>query len=218
MSGSTHLIDGLSVRWQSLCTSLQADVTASSQVWWQLCERFCEPHRRYHDLSHVSALLSQAERWHEHLHDAHVVHLGIWFHDAVYDPQRRDNEERSADLARCALLAMQVDEALIPSVTACIAATAGHRVTTSEVADMPLFLDLDLAILGSDPVDYVRYSAAIRAEYDWVNDAAYRAARSKVLQSFLDRPTLYFTEPLQEAYEGGARENLRAELQALSSF
>lgn len=217
MSGSYHLIDGLSVRWQNLCASLQADPAAASQVWWQLCERFCEAHRRYHDLSHVTALLTQAERWHEHLHDAHVVHLAIWFHDAVYDPQRRDNEERSADMARCALLAMQVDETLIPPVTACIAATAGHRVTTDEVADMPLFLDLDLAILGSDPADYARYSAAIRAEYDWVEEAQYRAVRSKVLQSFLARPTLYFNEALQQAYEARARDNLRAELQALSS-
>jgi len=215
MSGSYHLI---SVRWHTLSASVQADPAAASQVWWQLCERFCEPHRRYHDLSHITALLMQAEHWHDHLHDAHVVHLAIWFHNAVYDPRQRDNEERSADLARCALLAMQVDESLIPSVTACIAATAGHRVTTTEVADMPLFLDLDLAILGSDPADYLRYSAAIRAEYDWVDEENYRAVRSKVLQSFIDRPTLYFTAPLREAYEARARDNLRAELQALSSL
>ncbi|MDQ7968368.1 MAG: N-methyl-D-aspartate receptor NMDAR2C subunit [Oxalicibacterium faecigallinarum] len=218
MSGSFHLIDGLSVRWHQLSASLQADTTAASQVWWQLCERFCEPHRRYHDLSHVTALLAQAERWADQIQDTHIVHLAIWFHDAVYDPQRRDNEARSADLARCALLAMEVEESLIPSVTACIAATAGHRVTTTEVADMPLFLDLDLTILGSDPGDYARYCAAIRAEYAWVEEAEYRATRSKVLQSFLDRPVLYFTEPLRAEYEARARENMRTELQTLSSI
>lgn len=213
---SLHLIDGLSQRWQSLSTSRRADPAAASHVWWTLCERLCEPHRRYHDLSHVAALLGQAERWADHIHDGHVVQLAIWFHDAVYHPQQQDNEARSADLARCALLDMQIDEALIPSVTACIAATAGHRVTTDDVPDLPLFLDFDLAILGSDPADYTQYCAAIRAEYAWVDDAAFRTARSKVLQSFLDRPVLYFTEPLRHAYEARARDNLQAELQRLS--
>ncbi|WP_293777398.1 N-methyl-D-aspartate receptor NMDAR2C subunit [uncultured Oxalicibacterium sp.] len=213
---SLHLIDGLSQRWQSLSTSLRADPAAASHVWWTLCERLCEPHRRYHGLSHVAALLTQAERWADHIRDAHVVQLAIWFHDAVYDPQQDDNEARSADLARCALLDMQIDEALIPHVTACIAATAGHRVTTEEVPDLPLFLDLDLAILGGEPREYAQYRAAIRAEYAWVEETAFRDARAKVLQAFLDRPVLYFTEPLRQAYEARARDNVLDELQALS--
>ena len=54
-----------------------------------------EPHRYYHNLQHIHDML---------LNDNLIINgLTIWYHDAIYDPKRNDNEERSAELAESEL-------------------------------------------------------------------------------------------------------------------
>ena len=55
--------------------------------------------RHYHGLSHIEALLALAEEYRAELSDPDAVGAAIWFHDAIYDSQAKDNEEKSADLA-----------------------------------------------------------------------------------------------------------------------
>jgi predicted metal-dependent HD superfamily phosphohydrolase len=63
---------------------------------------------------------------------------------------------------------------------------------------------------------YQQYSNAIRTEYDWLPLDQYRTGRSKVLQSFLQRPSLYFTPAMVAEFEQRARINLQSELQELT--
>ncbi|NJN35360.1 MAG: hypothetical protein HC817_15010 [Saprospiraceae bacterium] len=65
-----------------------------------LVKAYDSPRRFYHDLTHIVALLKMWEIKKAHFLDPDVVYLAIWFHDAVYDAWKSDNEERSADLAR----------------------------------------------------------------------------------------------------------------------
>ena len=69
--------------------------------------RYAEPHRSYHNLAHVEAVLAAVDQLAaaEQLDDDDwsVVRLGAWFHDAVYDPRATDNEELSAQLAHATL-------------------------------------------------------------------------------------------------------------------
>ncbi|MGE5450301.1 MAG: hypothetical protein ACM3VZ_00480 [Acidobacteriota bacterium] len=54
-----------------------------------------EPSRAYHGLGHIQALLQHLS---EHLQLARgpvIIKLAIWFHDAVYDTTRHDNEEQT---------------------------------------------------------------------------------------------------------------------------
>lgn len=62
---------------------------------------------------------------------------------------------------------------------------------------------------------YQTYSLAIRQEYHWVSDDAYRTGRSRVLQQFLGRGRLYHGRELH-AYETRARQNLTTELAILA--
>jgi predicted metal-dependent HD superfamily phosphohydrolase len=96
-----------------------------------------------------------------------------------------------------------------------VLATAGHATDGVEDADLRLFLDLDLSILGQPAPVYAAYSAAIRAEYRHVEEAAYKAGRRRVLQSFLARPAIFHTPRWHEAWEAQARTNMRQELDAL---
>ena len=61
----------------------------------------------------------------------------------------------------------------------------------------------------------VPYALAIRQEYHWVSDDAYRTGRSRVLQQFLGRDRLYHGRELH-AYETRARQNLTTELATLA--
>ncbi|EAN88867.1 hd phosphohydrolase family protein [Trypanosoma cruzi] len=68
--------------------------------------RYTEPQRHYHTMTHLEEMLGCLARFQSEAPVAHrlpaegarrlVVELAIFFHDAVYDPRRSDNEERSA--------------------------------------------------------------------------------------------------------------------------
>ena len=78
-------------------------------------------------------------------------------------------------------------------------------------------LDADLAILGAASDEYDRYAAAIRREYAWVDENAYRAGRSQVLQGFLHRPCIFHTADWAARAENPARCNLQREIDALAA-
>jgi predicted metal-dependent HD superfamily phosphohydrolase len=175
--------------------------------------------RHYHGLDHVEALLAL---WREHralIDDPAAIEAAIWFHDAVYDSQRNDNEHLSALLAR-EKLAGRVPEDRLERIVAMIEATATH---TPPVAgdpqgfgDAALFLDMDLSILGAPPAAFDAYEEAIRREYAWVDDAAWRKGRAGVLRRFAERPRLYLTDTFRQNLEAPARRNIERSLASLS--
>jgi predicted metal-dependent HD superfamily phosphohydrolase len=165
----------------------------------ELTRRWCEPHRHYHSIEHLASMLHQGRDL--RLTDAQV--LAIWFHDAVYDPTRSDNEERSAALARELLRGM--GPATVERVARIVLDTKTHVPGVPESAPV---IDLDLAPLAVPWERFAANSAAIRREYAHVPDAEFAAGRRAFLQRMLQRPRLYWTEfgaPLEEA----ARQNLR---------
>jgi predicted metal-dependent HD superfamily phosphohydrolase len=208
----------LRARWQALMTQLAADRAAADAAWDVVVRHYAEPHRAYHNLSHIMALLRHADTERANINRPEVVELAIWFHDVIYDTQAKDNEQRSAAWTRHAMQTMRIESHLIASVEQCILATQAHEVNSPRVIDLPLFLDLDLAILGAQEEVYHRYCQAIRAEYDWVPELAYRAARTEILNNFIERPALFYTHTMAARYEARARHNIEWELRELSSL
>jgi predicted metal-dependent HD superfamily phosphohydrolase len=175
-----------------------------------------QPDRAYHGLAHIQALLTHLQTHADQVHDPQAVALAIWFHDAVYDTTRDDNEAQSAALAARHLQDWGCPAEQVDAVVRMVEATARHQWVDGNL-DAAWFLDFDLSILASSPLVYDRYSAQIQREYGWVPPQAYRPARARVLQSFLDRPFVYFTPALRSQWEAAARANLARELAALSS-
>jgi len=177
------------------------------------------PDRHYHNLAHIEAMLALMRAHENALSDLTSVEVAIWFHDAVYDTRRDDNEEKSAELA-AERLAGVLSPDRIDRITRMIRATARHVVPEGfdDVAsrDCALFLDMDLAILGSAPDEFAAYEAAVRREYGWVPDARWIEGRRKVLQAFLARPTIYASPAFRASHEAAARENLRRSLEGLA--
>jgi predicted metal-dependent HD superfamily phosphohydrolase len=180
----------------------------------ELFERYSEPHRRYHGVAHIDALARLFEEvatgpgWQQ---PAEVA-LAILFHDAIYEPARRDNEARSAMLARERLAdSMPVD---VDRVATLIEATAAHgHAHVDGDPDLGHFLDADIAILGAPSHLYDRYARGVFEEYaPVIAEAAFRAGRRAFLQAQLARPMLFHTAWFRERYEAVARENLEREL------
>ena len=178
---------------------------------------YAEPHRHYHTLAHVEALLAWLAHWQALARSPRLIEAAIWFHDALYDTHRDDNEPRSAELARNALRALAWAEADVARVVTMVRATQYHAANPAD-ADTLLFLDLDLSVLAQRAEVYDASSAAVRAEYGWVDEARYRAGRARVLQSFAARATLYRTPALHAEWEAPARANMARELQALGGI
>ncbi len=213
LNGLWHSIS-VARRWRDYPQS-QSYAKAQS-VCWSLLDRFDEPHRAYHNTGHILALLEHAAAAGKLVADPHRMAMAIWFHDAVYDPDRTDNETESAALAHKNLKHLGEKDAFIDDVAAMILATIKHQLPEKASSDMKLFLDFDLSILGAAPDIYAAYAAAIRAEYRFVPDDVYRTGRRAVLEKFQNREKLYFTEYGAALWETQARTNLQNEIASLS--
>jgi predicted metal-dependent HD superfamily phosphohydrolase len=178
--------------------------------------RYSEPHRHYHTGQHlaecfekVKDIISLAE------HPAEVS-VGLWFHDAIYDTERHDNEERSADWARSAAREFGAGAEAAQRIYELIMCTR-HAAEPVDI-DAQVLVDADLSILGAQPARFQEYEAQVRREYGWVPDEIFRPARAKILKEFLGRPRLYCTARFRERYEARARRNLQHSLVSLEGL
>jgi predicted metal-dependent HD superfamily phosphohydrolase len=188
--------------------------TLPDELQARLAAMYRAPQRHYHALGHVEALQRWLAHWQRLAREPRLIAAAIWFHDAIYDTHRDDNEARSAELARTELTAIGWAPDAVERVAALVLATQHHQADANDT-DAWLFLDLDLSVLGQSPAHYAAYSAGVRAEYAWVDEARFRTGRAAVLRSFLDRDAIYRTPELHAAWEAAARANLAAELSSL---
>ncbi|RJU02304.1 DUF4031 domain-containing protein [Arthrobacter frigidicola] len=200
----------LAGRWEALLPGT-ADLGAG------LVERWSEPHRAYHDLRHLLAVLEALDILLEP-DDAGLrrpVLLAAWFHDAVYAGQAGQDEEASAVLA-ADLLRGVLPPAEVSEVERLVLLTRTHAPAAGDRAGA-LLCDADLAVLGGSGGDYDAYAAAVRKEYAHVPDDAFTAGRADILRRLLALDTLFSTQKGAALWDGRARENLQAELVRLES-
>ncbi len=174
---------------------------------------YADPGRGYHDLRHLSEVLEHADALLADAGqaDADAVLLAAWFHDAVYEGHR-DDEERSALLAETELAG--VDPALVAEVARLVRLTTTHRADDGD-ANGQVLCDADLAILGAEPQRYQEYVDGVRREYADVPDPDFARGRAAVLRDLLAKPTLFHTGAAQRRWEEAARANVTRELAAL---
>ncbi|WP_433230371.1 HD domain-containing protein [Actinomadura formosensis] len=182
----------------------------------ELDERYGEPHRRYHTRAHLTAVLDLVDELAGHAAAPDLVRLAAWFHDAVYDPQRGDNEERSARLAVRMLADTDLRETDVEEVVRLVELTAAHAPDEDD-RNGQVLCDADLAILGAGPDQYAAYAAAVREEYAFVPEEFFRAGRAEVLNGLLKLPRLFHTPVARDRYEERARDNIRTELMLLNA-
>lgn len=200
-------------RWTQLMRELGSLAPASEVVFADLQARYSASERHYHTLDHILAVLERVRELGGTETEAPALLLAAWFHDVIYDSRASDNEERSAAHARAVLQPLGVTEAILGEMERLILLTKTHTPARQDRAGQVL-IDADLAILGAAEPDYDAYAQAIRREYAWVEEAAYRRGRSAVLERFLQRPRIYSTDEMFARLESAARRNLQREIAA----
>jgi predicted metal-dependent HD superfamily phosphohydrolase len=195
-------------------------LSGQTQVRERLIEAYDDPARGYHDLQHLAEVFARLdELMPVDDPERDTVLLAAWFHDAVYDSGTSagdTNEERSAIMAERELATADAPPLLVDEVARLVRLTEHHRPAPGDVNGQ-LLCDADLAILAAGPDRYREYVAGVRAEYAEVPEEAFRAGRLAILEDLLAKESLFHTPLARERWEATARENLRAEVSALSA-
>lgn len=181
---------------------------------------YATPPRAYHNFSHVQDVLrhyvdvAAGPGW---VQPAEVW-LAVLYHDAVYEPGRKDNEARSADLAM-AQITEWLPEAGVDAlrVAELINLTARHGQFSSAdfggdgfSLDTMHFLDCDMAILGAGAEQFDAYDRGIAEEYRvHVPGFLFRINRRRFLKGLLARERIFLSDWFHQRYDAAARDNLR---------
>ena len=116
-------------------------------------------------------------------------------------------------------LAGRADPERLARIVAMIEATATHELPDLDDAAPPR----RRALPRHGPVDPRRfagtvfdaYERAVRREYGWVEEPAWRAGRGAVLRNFLPRPHIFHTDEFRRRFEQQARRNMARSLKSL---
>jgi predicted metal-dependent HD superfamily phosphohydrolase len=132
------------------------------------------------------------------------IAMALWFHDAVYNPHKNDNELKSVQMF-VDLTQHLLDSQIVDNVSRMIQSTSEHK-----GYDYPSSIvnDIDLAILGSSDTDFDQYEKQIREEYNFVSDEDFFRGRGAILRRLLDAG-IYQTPLFKGLFMASAEKNLK---------
>lgn len=210
MRASLH---ALYSEWRNLLqrTSARCDCRDS---FARLVNAYSEEGRYYHTLDHIDQCLGVFQQLAKNLDYPFFVAYAIWFHDYFYAPGGTENEYRSADYAESFFRKAQLTKFIAP-VRDLILATSTHRREGRQDIYKVMMLDVDLSILGAEPIEFRRYEQGIRKEYAFVPEEVYRKKRSEILEQFLNSKPLFRTDYCKQRFEQQAEVNLKESIERL---
>ena len=214
----TARLQYLTREWGHLSESFSLGHTREWEMLGQdLLSRWAEPHRRYHDLTHLEDVLLALD----HLRTlgetvTPETLLAAWFHDAVCRGEPGEDERASALLALQTLSQFPLDPSLPQQVHDAVLMTIPSSAGANPSQAIAHLLDADLAIFGAGSRRYLQYTEHVRAEYAHVPDSQFRTARKRILERYLADEYIYRTSAARHLWEATARRNLEAEIQTLT--
>ncbi|WP_245617513.1 HD domain-containing protein [Amycolatopsis taiwanensis] len=207
--------------WAEAVCSLAGIRSVAEAAAAELVTRYAEPHRRYHDATHVSAVLRDSAILADELElvsrERNHLILAAGAHDVIYQCKPGEDERRSAAWAGQWLRRAAVGESDVARVEALVLTTVTHSAPPDDLTAHAL-LDADLAILGTDQATYEKYRAAVRKEYGSLDELAWRAGRAALMSGLLARRPLYRTAAARRRWETTARANIARELEFLNAL
>ncbi|NJO64459.1 MAG: adenylyltransferase/cytidyltransferase family protein [Richelia sp. RM2_1_2] len=148
-----------------------------------LIEKYNQPFRYYHTISHIFDLL---DKWDDcgYYKDDDEIFLAIMYHDAIYDPISTTNEEDSVMLFRSHMLKASElynidNDEMVKNVSQIIMDTKTHRPSNKK---SEFFCKLDLSILSDSFATQIKFEHNIFKEFQFVDYKIYKEKRVEILK------------------------------------
>lgn len=196
-----------------LVKDLGVDSNSVEELWSEINTNYTNKNRHYHNLKHLEDLYSELENVKDKIRNWQVLLFTLYYHDIIYNSTKKDNEEKSAELASKRMNQIGAKESNIKLCYEQIIATKSHNENSD--SDTNYFTDADLSILGRTPTKYKTYCSNIRKEYSVYPDFLYKRGRKKVITHFLSMKKIFKTDEFFDRYEEQAKLNLKQELRSL---
>jgi predicted metal-dependent HD superfamily phosphohydrolase len=204
-------MDSLEKYFFDLASKYSGKEDLKSALWKEIHTSYTSRKRFYHNLDHLRSMIHELEEVKAEIYDYDAILFSVFYHDIVYSASSKENEEKSAEIARQRLAQLGLSDDFITKVETQILATKKHE--RSGVPDINYLLDADLSVLGRDWETYSRYITQIRKEYSIYPDLLYKPGRKKVLNHFLGFDEIFKTGHFKKKYESQARENIKKEIE-----
>jgi len=147
-----------------------------SEFYHELKAKYGESHRYYHTWDHVLDLIDQVMDQYHHYFDNDLL-LSILFHDAIYNPRDKDNEEKSAEYFKKYF----PDNNLVYNA---IINTKNHKMNDNFSQTSYILNQIDMSILyQSNMKTFIDYENKIMKEYQFIDYESYRKHRLDFLKS-----------------------------------
>lgn len=178
---------------------------------------YAADHRQYHTWSgHITHMLDKFSETRGLYNYPDAVYLAIIFHDIVYNTA--DEKYFHNEVLSCAWMVKALKEYIPEYISSAegkvqvrfaidlIMATKKHDpyrnayvLTPKQIDDVKLFLDLDLGIFAVDDKDILDwFESSIRKEFSQYHQTVYNDGRLKVLNAFVEREKIFYSEPMQK--------------------
>jgi predicted metal-dependent HD superfamily phosphohydrolase len=200
----------IAARFGALVHRLGGRSKRAEATWARLRAAWASEGRRYHNLEHLMECLGELDGVRASKDISDTAELALFYHDAVYEPRAHSCEERSAKLLCEDARALEIPCERALASAACVRATAHFAGAKAVGPAQELVVDIDLAILGRDPLRFLEYEYAVAEEFADPADLAFTLARGRFLASLLRRPAIFQTEGLRDRHERRARANIAA--------
>ncbi|GEM_PF-516165 len=187
----------------------------TDHIFKDLLAKYSEPHRAYHNVGHLVEVFEAFKEYEDRWQDPQAVALAMFYHDAVYDVLRNDNEGQSAEYARQMLLDLKLSDEKINRICDMVKLTETHMVSKNDY-DAALMLDIDMAVVGQSADKYQRYAKAVRAEYlTGFSADKYAEGRTAFLASVKSKSRIFITDEFENKFGQQAILNMAAEHRGL---
>ncbi len=195
-------------RFQSLWQRCLADGAPdnSAAIHQQLVSAYNESQRRYHKLAHIEHCLKMFDQCKSLAGNPDALEIAVWFHDAIFEPGRRDNEALSAELYQD--LSAGIHEPEMRQLVGRLIMATLHDGSSLDDSDACYMVDIDLSSFGFSWDEFLLDSQHLREENPQLSDADYYRIQKEFQSGLLLRPRFFYSDFFYQRYEQQARDNL----------
>ena len=174
--------------------------------WVILNTHYTESHRYYHTFQHIEHCLLQLSDCAQYIKYPQEVELAIWFHDVIYVPGAKDNEQKSADLFGQLFVTILAPENLNRIKSLILSTTHNTELTTN---DEKFMVDIDLSSFAASNKQYQKNNLNLRKEQLNLSDYDFNKKQLSLLNLIIKRERIFKTRFFYENLEQAARVNIK---------